>query len=125
MSHFYLVHPSIKKIKEKKRKRNINNNLVNLPSHDTTPLLSFLVPRNFPTIRNMGQPCRPSCLHLPLSILKLPNFLLQFLLPLLGSFLSSLFLLASCPSIASNSFPSFPNIPGCIACLTIHTTSLL
>jgi len=46
MSHFYLACPLIREIKEKKRKRNINNNLVDLPSHDTTPLSSFLVLRN-------------------------------------------------------------------------------
>ena len=34
-----------KKGKEKKRKEK-NNDLVVLPSYDTTPLLSFLVPRN-------------------------------------------------------------------------------
>ena len=125
MSHFYLVCPSIRKIKENKKKRNINNDLVDLPSHDTTPLLSFLVPRNFPTVCNMGRPCRPFRLHFPLSILESPIFLLQFLLSLPGSSSSSLFLPASCPSITSNSFPSFPSIPGCIACPTIHTTSSL
>ena len=36
MSHFYPVHPSITKIKEKKKKRNINNNLAVLPSHNNT-----------------------------------------------------------------------------------------
>ena len=41
--HFVVVSPR----KEKKKKRNINNDLAILPSHDTTPLLSFLVPRNF------------------------------------------------------------------------------
>jgi len=35
------------KLKEKKKKRNINIDLAVLPSHDTTPLLSFLVLRNF------------------------------------------------------------------------------
>jgi len=35
------------KEKEKEKKRNINNNLAVLPSHDTTPLLGFLVLRNF------------------------------------------------------------------------------
>ena len=35
------------KIKEKEKKRNINNNLAILPSYDTTSLLSFLIPRNF------------------------------------------------------------------------------
>jgi len=34
MSHFCLTHPSITKIKEKKKKRNINNDLAVLPSHD-------------------------------------------------------------------------------------------
>ena len=28
-----------------------------MPSHDTTPLLSFLIPRNFPTTHSMGQLC--------------------------------------------------------------------
>ena len=46
--------------KEKEKKRNINNDLAILPSHDTTPLLSFLIPRIF-TTHNMGQPC---CLFL-------------------------------------------------------------
>ena len=36
MSHFYLAHPSIRKIKEKKRKRILNNDLAVLPSHDTS-----------------------------------------------------------------------------------------
>ena len=122
MSHFYLTCPSIKKIKEKKR--NINNNLVDLPSHNTTPLLSFLIPRNFPTIRSMGQPCHPSRLHLPPSILGVPIFLLW--LPFsLG--LSSLapFLRVFCPSIVSNFFPFFPSILGRIVCPTIHATSSL
>jgi len=35
MSHFTLVHPSIRKIKEKKKKKNINNDLAVLPSHDS------------------------------------------------------------------------------------------
>jgi len=35
-----------KKRKEKKEKEKINNDLAVLPSHDTTPLLSFLVLRN-------------------------------------------------------------------------------
>jgi len=34
MSHFSLTCPSIRKIKEKKKKRNINNDLAVLPSHD-------------------------------------------------------------------------------------------
>ena len=95
-----------------------------LPSHDTTPLLSFLVPRNFSTTRNMGPPCCPFCLHLPPSILILLIFLPQLLL-FLGSSSSSLFLLVSCPSIASNFSLIFPNIPGHIVCPTIHITSLL
>jgi len=33
------------KEKEKEKKRNINNNLAILPSHDTTPLSRFFVPR--------------------------------------------------------------------------------
>jgi len=45
---------TIFEIKEKKKKRKGNNDLVNLPSHDTTPLSSFLVLRNFPTICSMG-----------------------------------------------------------------------
>ena len=112
------------KEKEKEKKRNINNDLAVLPSYDTTSLLGFLVPRNFSTTHNMGPLCCPFRLRLPLFILELLIFFLQLLLPLPGSSSSSLFLLASCPSIASNSFPSFPNIPGHIACLTIHTTSL-
>ena len=112
------------KEKEKEKKRNINNDLAILPSHDTTPLLGFLVSRNFSTAHNMGPPCCPFHLHLPPSILELLIFLLQLLLSLPGSSSSFLFLPASCPSIASNSFPSFPNILGRIACLTIRTTSL-
>jgi len=34
MSHFPLIHPSIKKIKEKKKKRNINNDLAVLPGYN-------------------------------------------------------------------------------------------
>jgi len=82
-------HTSIdKKIKEKKKKRNINNDLADLPSHDTTPLLGFLVLRNFSTTRNMGLPCCPFRLHLPPSILELPIFLLQLQLLLLPGSLS-------------------------------------
>ena len=35
MSHFYLACPSIRKIKEKKKKRILNIDLAILPSHDT------------------------------------------------------------------------------------------
>ena len=35
MSHFYLAHPLIRKIKEKKKKRILNIDLAILPSHDT------------------------------------------------------------------------------------------
>jgi len=42
MSHFYLARSSIRKIKEKKKKRNINNDLVDLPSHDNLCCLSKL-----------------------------------------------------------------------------------
>jgi len=35
MSHFTLARPLIRKIKEKKKKRNINNDLAVLPSHDS------------------------------------------------------------------------------------------
>jgi len=34
MSHFLLTHSSIKKLKEKEKKRNINIDLAVLPSHD-------------------------------------------------------------------------------------------
>jgi len=34
MSHFYLACPSIRKIKEKKKKRILNIDLAVLPSHD-------------------------------------------------------------------------------------------
>jgi len=37
MSHFPLAHPSMRKRKEKKKKRNINNDLAVLPSHNTWP----------------------------------------------------------------------------------------
>ena len=103
----------------KEKKRNINNDLAILPSHDTTLLLSFLVPRNFSTTHSVGLPCCPFHLHLPPSILGLPIFLPQFL-SLLGSFSSSLFLLVSCPSIVSNFFLIFPNIPGRIVCPIIY-----
>ena len=43
--HFLLCSKS--KIKEKEKKRNANNDLTILPSHDTTLLLGFLVLRNF------------------------------------------------------------------------------
>ena len=112
---------SIFKRKEKKRKRKGNNDLANLPSHDTTPLLSFLVLRNFPTIHSMGRPCHLSRLHLLLSILRLPIFLPRLLL--LGSSSSPLFLRVFCPSIISNFSPTYPNIPGRIVCPTIHITS--
>ena len=109
------------KIKEKKRKIKRNNDLADLPSHDATPLSSFLVPRIFPTIRSMGRPYRPSRLYLSLSILELLIFLPRlFLLPGLSS--SLLFLWVSCPSITSNFSPTYSNIPGRIAYLTIHTT---
>ena len=120
MLHLVVISPIRK---EKKKKRNINNNLAVLPSYDTTPLLSFLIPRNFSITCSMGLPCCPFCLHLPPSILKLPIFLPQFF-PLPGSSSSSLFLLVSCPSIISNFFLISPNIPSCIVCLTIHITSL-
>jgi len=43
-----LSHVSIdKKIKEKKIEKKININLAISPSYNTTPLLSFLIPRNF------------------------------------------------------------------------------
>ena len=129
-SHVILSHApscsckSNKKRKEKKRKRNINNDLAILPSHNTTPLLSFLILRNFSTTRSIGLPYCPFRLHLPLSILELPNFLSQFL-PSPKSSSLSLFLLVSCPSIISNFFLISSNIPGHIACLTIYITSLL
>jgi len=36
----------IKKLKEKEKEKENRNDLDVLPSHDTTPLLSFLIPRN-------------------------------------------------------------------------------
>jgi len=64
MSQLALVHPLILQIKrkekekqylkEKKKKRKRNNDLANLPSHDTTPLSNFLIPRNFLTFCSMG-----------------------------------------------------------------------
>jgi len=59
---------SVNKRKRKEKKRNIYNNLVVLPSHDTTSLLSFLVLRIFTTY-NMGQPYYPFLAHLLLSSL--------------------------------------------------------
>ena len=94
-----------------------------MASHDTTPLLSFLVPRNFPTTCNMGRPCRPSHLHLPLSIFELPIFLAWLLL--LGLSSSSLFSRVSYPSISSNFSLSYPNIPGHTFYPTIHIAFLL
>jgi len=55
--------------KKRKRKEILNNDLAILASHDTTPLLSFLVLRNFLTTHNMGQPCCPSHCRLLLFIL--------------------------------------------------------
>ena len=112
-----------KKIKEKKKKRILNNDLAILPSHDTTSLLSFLVPRNFSTTHNMSLPCCPFCLYLPPSILILLIFLPQ-LLPLPGLSSLSLFLLVSYPSIVSSFFPISPNILGCTICLTSQIISL-
>jgi len=61
------------KLKKKKKKKILNNDLAILPSHDTTPLLSFLVPRNFLTTCNMNQLC---CLfrRLLLSTPLIPSF---------------------------------------------------
>jgi len=42
------------KEKKKKKKKKRNNDLADLPSHDTTLLSSFLVPRIFLTTHNMG-----------------------------------------------------------------------
>ena len=104
------------------------NDLAILPSHDIIPLLSFLIPRIFPTIYNMDQPC---CLfrHLLLFILLLPNFLIQFLLlPQLFLTLSFSFLVDSSfigfLSIFSNFFLAFPNIPGHISYLFVQIISL-
>ena len=72
MLHLVVVSPIRK---EKKRKRNIDNDLAILLSYDITPLLSFLVPRNFSTARSIGLPYCPFFLHLPLPILELPIFL--------------------------------------------------
>jgi len=60
---------NIQNQKKRKRKEILNNDLAVLPSHDTTPLSSFLVPRNFPTARNMGQPYCPFRRRLLLSTL--------------------------------------------------------
>jgi len=66
------------KEKEKKKKRNINNDLAILPSHDTTLFLSFLILRNFSTTHKVGQPCCLFYYYLLLSILLVLNFLAQF-----------------------------------------------
>jgi len=129
MSQLALARPLLQikrkeKKKKKKRKRILNNDLAVLPSHDTTPLLSFLVPRNFSTTYNMSPPYCPFRLYLPLSILILLIFLPQ-LLPLLGSSSSSLFLPVSCPSIVSNFSPTYPNILGRTFYPITHITSLL
>jgi len=56
MSQLALVCPLILQIKRKEKEKEKqyskekkkNNDLADLPSHDTTPLSSFLVLRNFP-----------------------------------------------------------------------------
>ena len=65
----HVIFPMLHLSNKRKGKEILNNDLAILPSHNTTPLLSFLVPRNFPTTCSMGQPCYPSCCHLLLSIL--------------------------------------------------------
>jgi len=50
---------SNKSNKEKKKKRNINDNLAIFAKSWYHPLLSFLIPRNFPTTHSMGQSCCP------------------------------------------------------------------
>jgi len=70
------------KEKEKKKKKKRNNNLAVLPSHDTTSLSSFLIPRIFPITRSMGQPDCPSHRRLLLSTLISLISPPQFLLPL-------------------------------------------
>jgi len=115
--------------RKRKLKMKIENNLAVLLSYNTIPLLSFLVPRIFPTICNMGQ---PYCLfhYLILSTPLLLIFLVQFLL------LSQLFLELSFSflvnssfigflSIFSNFFLTFPNIPGHISYLSIQIVFLL
>ena len=42
MSHFYLVHPLIRKINEKKIEKKINIDLAVLPSHDKMAKLIFI-----------------------------------------------------------------------------------
>ena len=42
MSHFYLVHPLIRKINEKKIEKKINIDLAVLPSHDKIAKLIFI-----------------------------------------------------------------------------------
>ena len=115
--------------RKRKLKMKIENNLAVLLSHNTTPLLSFLVPRIFPTICNMDQPCCPfHCLILstPLLLIFLVQFLLlsQLFLELSFSFLvdsSSIGFLF----IFSNFFLTFPNISGHISYLSIQIVFLL
>jgi len=45
LSHTLSLYSKSRKEKKKKKKRNINNDLAILPSYDTIPLLSFLIPK--------------------------------------------------------------------------------
>ena len=115
MSHFYLMHPLIKKINQKKIENKINIDLAILPSHDTTPFLSFLIPRNFLITHSIGRPYCLSHLYLLLSILLLLNFLSQFVLSQLFPTFTVFFLL----STVSSFFLIFPSI----LCHTFYPTT--
>ena len=110
--------------KSKEKKRNINNDLAVLPSHNTTLPLKFSCPKNFLITCGMGQPCCPSCHHHLLFTLLLLIFLVWFLL-LPQLFPLFFFFLLTYLSIASNFFPIFPNILGHISYLTTQTIFLL
>jgi len=75
----------------KEKKRNINIDLVILPSYDITLLLSFLVLRNFPIICSMGQLCCLFHCYLLPFILLLLNFPSLYFFPLLLLFLGFFF----------------------------------
>ena len=101
--------PCVISPKEKEKKRNIDNDLAILLSHNTIPLLSFLVLRIFTTC-NKGQPYYSFCLHFLLSILLLLNLLAEFLLPSPQLFPRFFFSLLVLLSSISNFFLIFPSI---------------
>jgi len=75
MWYFPILLPCVVSLNKKK---NINNDLVILPSYDTTAFLSFLIPRIFIT-HSMGQLCCSFYLHYLSSILWFLTFFFFFL----------------------------------------------